>query len=52
MSLGISKDEAIYILSLIQQDITKYSNQEIRKAYGNVDVDNLINQLIVIIECT
>lgn len=49
MNLGLRKEEALYIRDLIIGDKTAYGEENLKKIYGNIDIQGILTQLDIII---
>ena len=50
MNFGIRREEAIFIRDLIISDINDFGEKELKKMYGNIDLEGMLQQLDIIIE--
>lgn len=50
MNFGIRREEAIFIRDLIISDINDYGVKRLKKMYGNIDLEGMLQQLDIIIE--
>lgn len=50
MNFGIRREEAIYLRDLILMERATYSDEIIKKLYGNIDIVGMLRQLDIIIE--
>lgn len=49
MNLGLMKEEALFIRDLILFEKAKLGEEKLKKIYGDIDIEGILNQLDIII---